>query len=280
MTRYETAKLADIEIHPDTRQLLNSLMGNPVIQNSMRLGGWLAGGFARQVLSGNSVKEYFAGSPGTYKRQGDVDIVFPNAAAAMEMITSQGDRLRDSFGGFAKETRAFTRIADIQIQLVNSPGLCHPLEDSLERFDFKNCKVAIKGDEIIFPVGWHDLEKTQLLEVANNSSPFLGSRIVKYIEHRDMKGITPSSVPLLADWIYRAAASDFPGYEERHLRGFRSAIVSLNKDKLLDPTFLTLFLGKWSAFKRVSRNYGHYDTVQVDWALSELAKINDKHTKV
>ena len=280
MTRYETAKLADIEIHPDTRELLDSLMKNQVIQNAQRLGGWFAGGFARQVLSGNSIKEYFAGVAGTYKRPGDIDIFFPNVAAAAEMVADPGGHLRDSYGGFAKETRVIARVADIQIQLVNAPDLCHPLEESLERFDFKNCKVAIKGDEIIFPEGWHDLEKTQLLEVANNSSPFLGSRIVKYIEHRDMKGITPSSIPLLADWIYRAAASDFPGYEERHLQGFRAAIVNLNKDKLLDPTFLTLFLGKWTAFKRVPRNYGHYDTVQVDWALSELAKINDNHTKV
>jgi len=48
---------------------------------------------------------------------------------------------------------------------------------------------------------------------------------------------------------------------------------------MLDPTFLTLFLGKWEVYKKVSSNYGHYETVKIDWALSELSKINHNRRK-
>ena len=280
MTRYETARLADIEMHPETRQLIVTLMANPIVKNATRAGGWIAGGFARCVLSGQSTTDYFNWGRLSSNRPGDVDIFFPSDDIAASVIADQSYSMTKSFGGFAKEASVQTNQGFLQLQLVDTPQLCRPLNESLSQFDFENCQVAIVGDTIHFPQGWHDLERARLLKVVNSNSPFLGSRIVKYIENRGMKGITPDSIPMLSDWIYRTAVTDFPGYSETHMGGFHSAIKNLNTAKMLDPAFLTLFLGKWDVYNKVSSNYGHYETVKIDWALSELGKIKHNRRKV
>jgi hypothetical protein len=282
VTQFDTVGLSDVNMHPNTRHLFDALLQREQIRQALYHGGWLAGGFIRQVLLGNDVtKTYLVGSAESYI--GDIDVFFSDAAIAKNFVTEYGSNVGRSYGGFASEEnvsldfKVFPRT--LKFQYVDSPQMCLPFEESMSRFDFTNCKVAFKGGLFHIPSVWGEIETRHQLQISNNESPFLGSRILKYMKCRDIKTITDDSVPLLKEWIYRVAAGDFPGYEQRHMAGFESAIRRLYETNKMDRDFLTLFLGRWISYDKVPQSYGHYEQVAVDWALTELGKdkLNRQH---
>jgi hypothetical protein len=283
VTQFEVLGLNEANIHPNTRRLFNALVRREQIDQAFRRGGWLAGGFIRQVLLGNDVtKSYLVPDGESYV--GDIDVFFADAEIAKDFVTEYGSGVVRSYGGFAGEENVsldysvFPRT--LKFQYVDSPKMCLPFEASMERFDFTNCKVAFKGDFFYVPSGWRQIEANRQIQISNNESPFLGSRILKYMKFRGIKSLTDDSTPLLKEWIYRVAAGDFPEYEARHMQGFESAIRRLYDTKKMDPDFLTLFLGRWTSYTKTPRAYGHYDQVPVDWALTELGKDKTHQRRV
>ena len=273
MSRFDVINLNEVKIHPATHVLLDRIMMQPVVRNALDEGGWIAGGFIRQILLGNDVTNYF--NPNVENRAGDVDIFFDSPTRASECVNACGSR-PPSWGGFAKDVSINTPgTGIINVQLVDSPDLCLPFEESLARFDFTNCKVALRGNKFYVPAGWKELEDNKLLQITSCVSPFLGTRIIKYMKSRGLTQISPDSIPVLSEWLYKVAAGDFPNFTKTHLMGLESAIRRLYHMNKMDPTFLALFMGRWTTLEQIPRGYGHYETISIDWAQSEIAKLNE-----
>jgi len=245
----------------------------PVIDATFRSGGWLCGGFARHLLIGGSTESYLTGHRGLagQVRSGDVDLFFPNFATASRVISSECTYATLSQGGFAKEENARWRRHHVKVQLVDHPDLVQPtIEDTLANFDLVNCQVGIDGEYIYFPEDWREIERTRLIRIAHNNTPFLGSRILKYLEHRGLEGLTQDSYEKLHGW-FAYACNDFAegGWSARHIAGVQGNVKKLREKGLVRREDLIFFLNKWKELIR-EKHYGRNFSYEVDWALNEL----------
>ena len=252
----------------------------PIARQVFEAGGWIAGGFARHVLLDKlPISSYFRRS--SDYRTGDVDFFFPSIEAANKVINSQNCSL--THGGFAKEITCLTNLASssISIQFVDHPTLIQSsLEKTLDRFDFVNCQVGLTEHEVTFPVDWHELEDSNLLKIHHSESPFLGSRIIKYLMTRNLSGITDDSRENLTTWFCHAACGHFPGvYTKQHLSSIASSVQHLCKNSLMISEDIVLFINKWSTTLSAN-DYGRTASVTVDWALHEISKIKQQDSNI
>ena len=276
MTRYITRPFNEV-LDPERLEMLETLLNVPIIKQAREHGGIIAGGFPRALLLGKQFKEYFNPTqtdPKVTPRPGDIDIFFTSTLAAEKVIDLYSTKMQNSLGGFAKYTTIYgkTLSSSIVVQLVNHPTLCRSsLEEILDSFDFNNCKVAIVGDNIIYPEGWHELESSKRISISSITSPFMGSRLVRYLTSRGMVGVTADSREKLTEWLCAAAISKFDGYMPQHLDGLKTAIMQLEFNDQLNADELVLFIGKWKILTyEKSENYGPSNSVEVDWALKKV----------
>ena len=264
---YQVRNITDFRNDENVNEI-SDILQNKLIKHALEKGAWLAGGFPRQILLGRSIQSYF--SPRGDSPRGDIDVFSPTVACAQE-ITSTVNPF-PSQGGFAKNTSALIPlVARVTVQIVDDPNLCHKtVEDCFDRFDFVNCQAAIKGDKIIFNDEIFDLEERKLLKLTNSNTPFLGSRIVKYMKHRGMVGITDDSIHHLSDWLVKSSMNAFPGYNTRHLTGIESAVKRLAKEDVLRKDDFLFFLGKWQHVINNRGSYGKNANIIVDWASHHL----------
>ena len=265
----EFIKVPVASIITDTElDMLNTLRSTKEVRIALENGGFIAGGFARALLNKQSIRDYLA--PNNYDLlPGDVDIFFKSKEEAERAAEFLGPDVYPSQGGFAKEGTAglsgLSRLA-FKIQLVDASDLIFPtVKETLARFDFVNCQVALVGDDLIFPREWHDLEKKKLLKIANIEAPFMGNRVNKYIKQRGYKGLVPESQEIFGDWLIKAATSDFDGFEAKHKLGLEHAVKTLFSNGVVSKDSLVLFLGKWKEI-RTTWKYSSRSTYEVDWA--------------
>ena len=265
----EFIKVPVASIITDTElDMLNTLRSAKEVRIALESGGFIAGGFARALLNKQSIRDYLA--PNNYDLlPGDVDIFFKCKEDAERAAEFLGPDVYPSQGGFAKEGTSglsgLSRLA-FKIQLVDASDLIFPtVEETLARFDFVNCQVALVGDDLIFPREWHDLEKKKLLKIANIEAPFMGNRVNKYIKQRGYKGLVPESQEIFGDWLIKAATSDFDGFEAKHKLGLEHAVKTLFSNGVVSKDSLVLFLGKWKEI-RTTWKYTSRSTYEVDWA--------------
>jgi hypothetical protein len=253
---------------------LNTLMGilgRKEIKIALDNGGFIAGGFARALLRNDSIKQYLTDFQD--RSPGDIDIFFRHKANADSAIAQLGHDFYPSQGGFAKEGTAKLLFDteeysswSFKIQLVDSTDLIFPtVEETLARFDFVNCQVALVGTDLIYPREWHDLEKNMLLKIANINAPFMGSRVNKYLKQRGYKGLAPESQEVFQDWLIKAATSDFEGFSDKHKLGIEHAVKTLFSNGVVPKESLVLFLGKWKEIQTTWK-YSSRSTYEVDWA--------------
>lgn len=252
------------------------ITSQPWFLSAINAGGWVAGGFARAILTDTDLVDYLIFRPtigGTTPRPGDIDFFFPSVEAAKAASESKY-KLHPSIGGFAAEGRSSFNSASLTYQFVTDPRFCHgKIEDCLDRFDFLNCKVAFDGTHFIYPEGWHELEKSRLIKITSDESPFLASRILKYLDHRGYLGITSDSIDVFQDWLTRVASDSFTGYTDRHKLSFESHIDKLSNKPFFRAEDVILFLGKWRTMEyERTEDYGSSRSVRVDWALKKLAE--------
>ena len=254
---------------------LNSLRNTREVRLALQSGGFIAGGFARALLSKTPIRGYL--NPGYDSLPGDVDIFFKSSEDAEQAAALLGTDVYPSQGGFAKEGSSKLPLSDcgssylsFKIQLVDATDLIFPtVEETLNRFDFVNCQVALIGDDLIYPREWHDLEKQKRLKIANIKAPFMGNRVNKYIKQRGYKGLVPESQEIFGDWLIKAATSDFEGFKDKHKLGLEHAVKTLFSNGLVPKEDLVLFLGKWKEI-RTTLVYSSRYTYEVDWAHSAI----------
>lgn len=260
-------------LSPRAREELNALMERiPVIDEALDKGGWLCGGYARQLMLDQPTNEYFR--PTTkrdeYVPTGDVDIFFNSVEDAQNVIPKGAAK---SLAGFAKEIRNF-----VKVQFVDDPGLIKPtIQETLESFDIVNCRVAINHRHVVIADDWHEIEGQRLLRIGHSSTPFLGGRLLKYLTHRGLVGLTDDSYEKLTGWLAHAA-NDFRegSWEKRHLIGADGYVKKLRAKGLVRREDLLFFIGKWKQVIH-ERQYGSSFTYEVDWALNELSSGGEAH---
>jgi hypothetical protein len=274
MAAYVETPLADV-IHPDDLPVLQGVLSSERLRTAIEMGGIIAGGFPRTILSGGRIKEYLSYSDNG-RLSGDIDVFFTDLGRAQDAVVRCGFENQMSFGGFAKEKRLGARLNgdyfSYSLQLVDNPRLIAPsVEDHLDRFDMVNCQVALVGDRLLHREGVKELNESRLIRINRADSPFLGSRILKYLKFRGFEGIEESSYPLLVEWLARVVANDFPGFEKRYEEGTKSAVTRLYQGGHMRKDELIMFLGKWKmSFSVGDDKYGPRETVEVDWAHREI----------
>jgi hypothetical protein len=267
MIDYERLNLNDvIDSHPERDLLHSILIKEGVVARLLSDGCYVAGGFGRALMRGDSIGAYL----GTQQREGlkgqvgDIDIFFSDLSKA-EMYRDEFKSRYRSFGGNALEINCKSG----RVQLVDSDNLISPIDEQLHRFDFTNACVAITRDHIFVNNRFKELEKDRLLDVKSNASPFMGSRIMKYFKHRGIAGVTPRSEPMITEWIIKALCEDFEKklIGKIEVQGIGHNVRALLKEKSLTrPDDLLLVLGK---FKDIEKpKYG--PEREVDFALAQL----------
>ena len=258
-------------------QDLAKLISISAVEKGLARGGWIAGGAVRALLCGTTLSDYF--SYAEFQQSGDIDIFFPSSVAANEAIASLDKKYTSrSYGGNAtqlNDSLAYDGIrSTVTVQYVDNQDFCNPdMLLSLQRFDFVNCMVAFDGRSIIMPKGWRDLEETKLLRIHNAHSPYLASRIKKYVKYRGYSGISPDSREVFADWLVRSrSVSNFSSFG----KPTASALEAVKQiGHLMTGEELLLFIGKWSVVEK-HNNYGHMFDTHFDWALDHIQKSSNK----
>ena len=246
----------------DFRSIIGSL---PYVDEALDNRAWICGGFARHLMLNRPTKEYFkpAPRPEGYIPSGDIDVFFNSSEDALATIPKSACR---SQAGFAKEMHD-----TIKVQFVDDPDLISPtIEETLSNFDIVNCRVAMNHRYVIISDDWQDIECKRLLRIGRNDTPFLGSRIMKYLKYRGLEGLTDDSYETLTGWLAHAA-NDFKerDWKPQHLIGVQHSVKNLRSRRMVSKEDLIFFIGKWKEAIH-ERHYGRSFSYEVDWALSEL----------
>lgn len=253
-----------LDKHPEADVIQRILFGEGIVSSLIGDGCYVAGGFGRALMRGDSILDYAEIRSGMTRRPGDIDIFFSDVSKREEYrkFFVQNNR---SFGGSALEAK----LGRMRIQLVDHDDLIHPLDDQMDRFDFTNACVAITRDHVIVHRDFKELEDQLLLDVKRNVSPFLGSRIMKYFKHRGLTGVTPRSEPLITEWIMRVLCDDLKAVSPNPL--MKSGIdhniqALLSTQQLTRADDLLLVLGRYKSL--IMPKYG--PALEVDFALHQL----------
>ena len=261
--RFKTFSLEEA-LTPGARADLNHILASvPCVGTALDMGGWICGGFARHLLLDRASRTYFRSISGETPL-GDIDLFFNSHADALA-ATPKG--VRKSLAGFAKELNDL-----VKVQFVDDPDLIKPtIRETLSSFDIVNCQVAINNRRVVMPEGWRELEVSKLLQIARNDTPFLGSRLLKYLNHRGLESLTDDSYEALTGWLAHAA-NDFKGggWNDRHISGVKGHVKKLRERGLVRREDLIFFINKWKEIVR-ERRYGSTHTYEIDWALNELS---------
>lgn len=243
------------------------LLKIPAIANALDMGGWIAGGLPRHLLLDLPLTEYFGED--SNRRAGDVDIFFANIDEANRAAAFE-ESLQSSYGGFALEAQARFAHRTLKVQFVNHPDKVYQsVEGTLENFDFLNCMVGLTRDKLVVAKGWHEAEAAKLLKICNATSPFLGSRINKYLTKRGLENISPDSQENLTAWLCRASNQDYSGITQKHASGLQYAVKTLADLGHIRREDFLFFIGKYQMFVK-ERAYG--ETKVFDWALHHIGE--------
>ena len=277
-----------IERHPEP-DLIRHILSLPAISTALSNGAYIAGGFARIIFLGNRVSSYLFGQG----RVGDIDLFF----SAREQIDAVTHVIRGashrSFGGNAREyTHAvpypilkqyenYTRGSSFNLQIVDKAELILPIREQLDRFDFVNVRCAFNDSEMLVDDRIMQLETDHLLQIGNSSSPYLSSRINKYIK-KGYVTITDDSREHITDWIIRALTGEFDAFYPEQTRNPSFGKLGINTmisahAHLLRNEDLIMLLGM---FKQEIRNNKYGPTIEVDMALRIIENRNREEQNV
>lgn len=271
-----------IERHPEA-DLIRHILSLPAISTALSSGAYIAGGFARIIFLGKRVSTYLFGQG----RVGDIDLFF----SAREQIDDVTHVVRGashrSFGGNAREyTHAvpypmlkkyenYMAGSSFNLQIVDKAELILPIREQLDRFDFVNVRCAFNDNEMLIDDRIMQLETEHLLQIGNSSSPYLSSRIIKYIK-KGYVSMTDDSREHITDWIIRALAGDFDAFYPEQTRNSTFGKLSIGTmisghAHLLRNEDLIMLIGM---FKNTVQNSKYGPAFEIDMALSIIENRN------
>jgi hypothetical protein len=248
-------------------------------------GGWIAGGFARQVAHHLLVKmktseeweKYLEPERRRDYHPGDVDVFLPKHITHVELEAGLLT-LRDSYAQFAKNLQANSRDhGRMNIQFVTAPEFRYNgVQDCLAAFDLYNARYAITYEKPgEFVLHWDPralvADRLNRVSIVQTLSPFLGSRVLKYIEHRDCgNGLMPDSNELLLEWLVRVATGAWPdNFDAKHIVGTKGQVMKLREAGYVKTNELAFFINRWKITGKSA--YG-FPGKEVDWACDQIDK--------
>jgi hypothetical protein len=284
-------------IKPEEFGIFYHIVTNPVIAAGLSNGGWIAGGFARAILAGESIVNYlYPEKSSAGVNAGDIDIFFPNKEASYSTAVLIEEKVNRKMKlqpyRFAIDCHLRSghqmlehlekcgvnrsRISEVRVQIVLNPpdGFKPTLLETLDNFDLINCMVGIDGQHIYFPAEWEELEGSKSLKIAKSETPFLGRRLAKYLFERGYENISEVSRDLFVEWLARVNNNEFSDFfNPYHVRKemMMSALDKLIERKAIPLTDIVLLVNKWNITKKQNAGgYGESTYVSIDWALDKL----------
>lgn len=195
-----------------------------VIQIAFDHGAYVAGGFARQVISTAIDVEFvfktpdcsrilrYLGHPNVLPNGqpnstfwkagcGDIDVFFPDVAS-LHRFWSDIERSLPNSNSVVRMSATATPNAcellcdgNVVVQIIT--GFYAPIEEQLKAFDFFNAMVAFNDKEAIVPEHWHELDKANVLHIVRCTSIFTPHRVNKWFRKHGYKHLTPASSAML-----------------------------------------------------------------------------------
>lgn len=274
---YKVGKLQDF-ISPGNKELFEKVINHKRVSKCLELGGWIAGGLALALFTGEELSEYL--------RTGDIDIFFPSEELALQACEES-----DMSSLFAKNHPvSFGPFSFTTIQFITHKDFCAPggIQECLDRFDLVNCKVGFDRENIYYHPELAQLEQDGILKIGHAESPFLISRIIKYFSKHKYNSLHPDSNSLINDWLIKASHKNFTifgkkynvdklnKYEEMKNQAI-SKVQALTKYHKISREHLALFVGQYQEYiYHQGEDYcGSYEAL--DWALNEIKKKGEQN---
>ena len=261
-----------------TSEVCENLLKQEIFTISFNAGGWIAGGFAREIfLSIRSPEKSRFKDIYDYIKvgRGDVDIFFPNKES-LEDLLSTAVRHKLMYTKTKFTTSAFLGIqkdvsVHLKVQLVDTFFYRDTFE-AFENFDFANsCYAIVKEDSKFYVIGMKyaiQADAAGVLHVKKSNSPYTIQRMYKYLSKRGLHKISNESKDVVYDLLIRSASHAFDKKYEigNTLYYFNKCIKFLFESELIQVKYVVLFLGKFK--KIIAPKYG--PTITFDWASDML----------
>jgi hypothetical protein len=292
---YQSIPYKTINLSQEARVIIK----HPVVAYALKAGGFIAGGFTRQLFNKRSLKRYFN------RHAGDIDIFFPSVEVYREVcnlakqyvgnqyqqasaILSRSWSVTASLSGFCTDVRLpmndFFASRDasrhVKIQLVN---LFHGKpEDVLETFDIENCKVALTCDHLIYSDALTKLELLNTIQVVHSNSPLLAKRIMKYKFNRNLYNFHPESSSVMRDWLVSWRVNKWkdhpfgPTFEKIPTAYDMNVKQLLKYPELIHDDHLSLLFGRLTYKKNMGCSYSPWYQ-EFDAGIEELKRRNQSH---
>jgi hypothetical protein len=260
---YLVLNIKDV-INSKKQNRLVDLRESKEIKTAENCGAFIAGGFVRYLLNENEneISNYHPG-------YGDIDVFLTKNAQKKFSDYNVLNVHKKSM--FADNCFLETEKSVDKIQFINHPSLMKDsIYDTLDNFDFVNCKAAICNDKVIVHKELMSLNKQNTLKIKNNFSPLLLSRILKYSRQYGFDKLEPSSIELINDWFIKAKSEfsdhklhdDHKSYTRCSLNSIKELALNFKRYKNLnvnDINNIMFFLGNFSVRETV---WECYDVVE------------------
>lgn len=163
-----------------------------VVDLAFNCGGYVAGGFARKLISaayeGRSTQQ---ASEAYFNIGGDIDLFFTTREDHNEFLNALDAGVKDfndvrifpSKGALAVDVRVFHGSSPPKCKILQTVGCIYgKQEEVLSSFDFVNCMVAFDGSSVCFAEDFHSHEMSKNLQVRWFGGASLPFRLRKYVQ--------------------------------------------------------------------------------------------------
>jgi len=273
------------------KDLINFFENNEVVQLAFKAGGWIAGGFPREIfkiedplgtladdkLNFDKFKETY------FSRGGDIDFFFKDEQSVIALREQQPINL-SVYGGahnfaltainyesYAKNNRDL--YLSVIVQLVNK-FFYDSVEETFRGFDFYNSCYAIEKVEGRYILTYlkkaAQIDQLGILKINHVNSPYTIQRIGKYMRQKGLHKIEDDCIQKVTDLVYKLGCESFDSkYKYEQFKRQIFVHLKFAFEKLpLDPGHALIFLGKFKVVDRDSPepddSYG--PVITVDWA--------------
>lgn len=271
------------------KDVISFFENNAVIQLAFDAGGWIAGGFPREIfnlecssdsLEGNKI-DFIQVKREYLNKDGDIDFFFKdeqtvNTLQNKELIKKRFYAPKFSFAlsGFEFETQVINNKdvdTAVRMQLVNK-FFYNNIEETFRGFDFYNSCYAIQKVKEEYVLTYlkkaAELDQINTLRINHVNSPYTITRIVKYMNRKNINKIEDESIQKITDLVYKLGFDSFG--EKYNYQQFKNNFFPYLKyafEKLpLDPGLALIFLNRFKVADSNSKNpYG--PTLTIDWAV-------------
>ena len=255
-------------------------------------------------LDPNSIKHDNSGVRSLYKNPGDIDFFssdqnnifsvsnkyssFPHPARSVSDVYFSRSVFANNLSYYHKyyhNTPETRESYNIKIQLVRK--FCFDsIKSCFDSFDITNSKYAISkfhGNHYVLHYDDEALkyDAMQLLHISHSDTPYLASRIIKYLKNRNLKAVShdKDTTDRFNDYLFKCVINKWDSLFNVDESFIHTSIKSIDRFRKLSDIELSMFIGKISHNIATStRSFGSYGVYMItsykksDWASHMLSE--------